>query len=194
MDSRSFTIGLICGVAIGALAVWLIGGNGGDEVLPSAEQEANATSIAEVVTVVPPVEQECQELPSESVPEGSYPQTLIETTAETAAPWPNNLRAELELEAKDESWAYYMEQTLLQFLSTHPSIDQFDISNIECRTTKCQIEVFGFDESTVSVWQQLMYDIRQQPWSEFSQYGSSSGNVDGRLTIVSTLHRESESE
>jgi hypothetical protein len=194
MDSRSFIIGLVGGVVIGALAVWLIGGSSGDEVLPGAEHEAEATSTPEVVTVAPPVEREPKELPSEGNPEDSEPKSSAETIVDPVAQWPENLRAELQSEPKDDGWAYYMEQTLLQFLSGHPSIDQFDISSIECRTTKCQIEVFGFDESTVPVWQQVMYDIRQQPWSEFGQSGSSSGNVDGRLTIVGTFHRKPEVE
>lgn len=193
MDSRSFTIGLIFGVVIGALAVRLIDGNGGDEVLPVAEREDNATSIPEVAAVAPPVERESQQLPSARNLESGDPQLPVETVG-SVAPWPENQRSALELEPKDDSWAYYMEQTLLQFLSAHPSINQFDISSIDCRTTKCQIEVFGFDESTLPVWQQVMYDIRQQPWSEFGQYGSSSGNVDGHLMIVSTLHKKSESD
>lgn len=188
MDSKSFIIGLICGVAIGAPVVWLIGDSGRDEVFSVAEQESNATNDPEIVAVAPPVERESQELPSESNSEGG------DATNDPVLPWPEHQRAKLELEPKDDSWAYYMEQTLLQFLSAHPSIDQFDISSIDCRTTKCQIEVFGFDESTVPGWQQVMYDINQQPWSEFGQYGSGSGNVDGRLLIVGTLHRETEPE
>ena len=170
----------------------MISSSSGVEVLPGAEQDAKVTSTSEVVTVTPPVEREPSELPSGSNPDDSESKSSAETNADPVAPWPENLRAELQSELKDDSWAYYMEQTLLQYLSVHPSIDQFDISSIECRTTKCQIEVFGFDESTVPIWQQVMYDIRQQPWSEFGQYGSSPGNVDGRLAIVGTLHRKSE--
>ncbi len=87
-----------------------------------------------------------------------------------------------------------MEQTLLQYLSAHSSIGQFDISRIECRSSTCQIVVFGFDDSTVPVWSQVMYDIQQQPWSEFGEYGSSSGIVDDRLMIVGTLNRKPEPE
>ncbi len=133
-------------------------------------------------------------MPDESSSERGDPQPSIDITNDPVLPWPENQRAKLALEAKDDSWAYYMEQTLLQFLAAHPSIDQFDISSVECRTTKCQIEVFGFDESTVPVWYQVMYDIRQQPWSEFGQTGTGSGNVDGRLLIVGTLHRKTETE
>jgi hypothetical protein len=105
------------------------------------------------------------------------------------APWPTNQWKKLELESKDESWAYYMEQTLRQFLSSHPLAAQFDISRVECRMTICQVQVVGYDSSTGPVWQQVMYDIRQQPWSDFGQYGTSSGNIDGRFLLLGTLWR-----
>lgn len=192
MDLRSLTIGLVCGAFIGALAVWLIGGNGGAEVILRTESEAEARSIPQAVTVLPTGAQEFEGLPSESKSAESHPQSSIEIRVDPVSPWPEYIRAELESETKDDSWAYYMEQTLLQFLGAHSAIDQFDISRIECRTTQCQIEVFGFDESTVPVWHQVMYEIRQQSWSEFDQYGTSSGDIDGRLAIVSTLHRKVE--
>ena len=94
-----------------------------------------------------------------------------------------NLWKKLELEPKDGSWDYYMEQTLRQFLGSHPSAAQSDISRLECRGTIFQIQVAGYDASTGPVWQQLMDDIRQQPWSEFDHYGTSSGKVDGRLVL-----------
>lgn len=108
---------------------------------------------------------------------------------DAAVPWPAELWAELDLERKDDAWAYYMEQALLHYLAAHPSISQFDISAIECRMTRCLIEVTGYDENTVPVWQQVMYDISEQPWSEFGQRATSSGIVEGRVTIVGTLTR-----
>ena len=192
MDSRSFSIGIVYGVLIGALAVWLIGGSGGDEVRPGAEIETIATSIPEAATVAPAVGQQPQEPPPESNPDGNDLQSSLETTAGPAVPWPENLRAELNLELREDSWAYYMEQTLLQYLGNHSSMTQFDISSVDCRTTKCLIEVTGYDESTVPVWQNVMYDIRQQSWSEFGQHGTSSGVVDGRITIIGTLQRAAE--
>lgn len=55
MDSRSFTFGLVCGVAIGAVAVWFIRDIGGDEILLGVEHKTNSTNIPEVVTVTPSV-------------------------------------------------------------------------------------------------------------------------------------------
>ncbi len=194
MDSRSFVIGLICGAVVGVTAGWFLGGERGEHVTTIAERETNSAIVPDVVRVAPTASNNTQEPATEVDQETIDPQTSSDTSVDPVAPWPANLRAELQLEPKDDSWAYYMEQTLLHFLSGHSSIEQFDISNIECRTTKCQIEVFGYDKSTVPVWRQVMYDIGQQPWSEFGQYGSSSGTVNGRLTIVGTLHRKTESE
>lgn len=96
--------------------------------------------------------------------------------------------AALEAEPKDDSWAYYMEQTLLQHLAGTPGIEQFEISNIECRATMCEIQAIGFDESTGLVWAQILQSMRNQPWYEFVQTGSSSGSVGGRLAIISIMH------
>jgi len=189
MDSKSFVIGVICGAIVGVTATWLLGDNNEKEVTSSTEPEANSPIIPHVKSVDPTTRNNYQEVPTAADQATPEPLTASESRVELALPWPANLRKELELEPKDDSWAYYMEQTLLQFLSEHSSIAQFDISSIECRTTKCVIEVIGYDESTVPVWHQVMYDIRQQPWNEFGQYGISSGIVDGRLTIVGTLQR-----
>jgi hypothetical protein len=193
MDSKSFMLGVICGAFVGATAGWLLGDSDKKEATTRQEPVANTAGISEVESVdltTPNVQhtpktadRDKLELPSESVAD-----------VDSVAPWPANLKEQLEAEPKDDSWAYYMEQTLLQYLSGHSSIAQFDISRIDCRTTQCLIEVIGYDESTVPVWQQVMYDIRQQPWSEFGQTGTSFGVINGRLTIVATLHRVTEDE
>ena len=98
--------------------------------------------------------------------------------------------AELEVEPKDDDWAYYMEQAILQFLTNHPAMAQFDISYIDCRTTKCTIQVIGYDESTGPTWQRILYDMRQQPWREFDQWGTSTDINDGRPVITTGLRRQ----
>lgn len=188
MDSKSFMVGAICGAIVGVTAGWLLSDNDEKQVRPTEELKANS-AIESDEAPVDRVTPTTPRTPKTADQDTSVPPTANGGKVEAAAPWPANLREELEVEPKDDSWAYYMEQTLLQFLSTHSSITQFDISRIECRTTKCLIEVTGYDESTVPVWQQVMYDIRQQPWNEFGQYGTSSGTVDGRVTIVGTLQR-----
>ena len=89
--------------------------------------------------------------------------------------WVARNQAELESEPKDDSWAYFMEQSLSlsQFMGGHPLISQFDVLHVECRTTFCQIQVVGFDDSTWPNWLSIMYDLRQEPWAEFYESGSS---------------------
>lgn len=189
MNSRSFIIGLICGATLGAIAGWFLGVERAKDVPTISERETNSSIAPNVVGVAPTVSNNTQERVIDTDQETSDSQTSSDISIDPAVAWPANLRTELALEPKDDSWAYYMEQTLLQFLGSHSSMAQFSISSIECRTTKCLVEVTGYDESTVPVWDQVMYDIRQQSWNEFGQYGTSSGNIDGRVTIIGTLQR-----
>jgi len=103
--------------------------------------------------------------------------------------WFANRRAVLMEEPKDQAWAYFMEQAILQFLTNHSSMPEFSLEYIECRTTACQIGVAGHDESTGPTWQRVMYDMRQQSWYEFGQFGSSSGQVEGRHMTITELQR-----
>ena len=194
MDSGSLTIGFTCGAIIGVTVGWYLSGQRAGDVSTVAERQSDSVIVPRAGISAPTVSNSIQEPASEDDQEFGNPPTSSGTSTDPVAPWPDNLRADLYLEPKDDSWAYYMEQTLLQYLAAHPSISQFDVLSIECRTTKCQIEVTGYDESTLPVWQQVMYDIRQQPWNEFGQYGSSSGTVDGQHTIVGLFHRISESK
>ena len=92
-------------------------------------------------------------------------------------------------EPKDDSWAYYMEQAITQFLSNHPRMSEFDISYVECRTATCQIQVVGFDQSTGSTWQGIMYDFGQQYPDQFYESGWSGFDLNGSAVFVQKLKR-----
>lgn len=92
-------------------------------------------------------------------------------------------------EPANSSWPYYMEQTLRQFLAGHPNASQFDFVTIACRSTACEIHAVAFAEKAWPIWQQIVFDITQQPWSEFGQTGSSSSPKDGRMSLIATLQR-----
>lgn len=188
MDAKSFVLGVACGACAVAAAGWLFGESDRSDLNADREQESTPIVTPERIPPTAAIPSDRNGLEA-LVHNSDKTPTPENTETGTVPPWPSNLREALAAEPKDDSWAYYMEQTLLQYLSSHPSSAQFDISSVECRTTICQIEVFGFDQSTVPVWHQVAYDVRQQPWSEFGQYGSSSGIVADRLVIVSTLHR-----
>lgn len=101
--------------------------------------------------------------------------------------------AELEAEPEDDSWSYFMEQSLRQFLGQHPKASLFTIFNVECRTTLCEIQATGYDPSTAPDWDRILYDLGQQPWYDFRHVGTSQDEYQGQLAIVTHLtRRESE--
>ena len=98
----------------------------------------------------------------------------------------------LESEPKDDNWSYFMEQTLQLFISGHAEADKFSIFHIECRTTICEIQAIGFDESTSPDWSRVLYDMSLQPWYEFGQVGTSVGSYQGQLALLTRLTRKPE--
>jgi hypothetical protein len=50
-------------------------------------------------------------------------------------------------EPDEIGWSEYMEQTLTQYLAAHPHAARFDLASIDCRTSFCEIQVLGYDES-----------------------------------------------
>jgi hypothetical protein len=100
-----------------------------------------------------------------------------------------NVREILESEPIDESWSYFMEQTLQMFISNHAEASKFSIFHIECRTSMCEVQVIGFDESTASDWSRILYDMSLQPWYEFGQVGTTQNGYQGQLAILTRLTR-----
>jgi len=213
MHIKSFTVGAICGAIAIAGASWMSGSSGPNlladeskfknELHTEAPTDMPAERQGRLLEMSAAVEPANDQLEVEGIdvlkPADFSPVPITETHKMLL---PNkgipdkhsgnvaDVHAALEAEPKDDGWAYYMEQTLQQFLASHPDIVNFEISNIECRTTICELQVVGFDESTNPVWSQIMYDMRHQPWSEFGQTGNSSSTVDGRLAIITHLHRK----
>ena len=98
-----------------------------------------------------------------------------------------------EAEGKDVDWSYQMEQALTQFVASHPSATQFDITSIDCRQTYCELKAFAFDESAMTDWMQMAEDVKRQPWGQFGITGSSMGVVSGRVFARMTLYRRTPS-
>ncbi len=103
------------------------------------------------------------------------------------------IRDILESEERDESWSYFMEQTLRMFIANHADAGKFSVFHIECRTTMCEIQVIGFDESTSPDWSRVLYDMTLQPWYEFGQVGTHAGRYQGQLALLTRLTRMRES-
>ena len=101
----------------------------------------------------------------------------------------SSMHAKIEAEPEDDNWSYFMEQSLMLFVSQHRNSEMFSIFNIECRTTLCEIQVVGYDESTSPDWQRVLFDLRQQPWYDFGSVGTSHSDFQGQLAIVTHLTR-----
>lgn len=216
MNYKIFLVGAVCGAATVAAVDWLLLGAhlpySDDERI--AEIAANSSIEAREAGRSLSFEDRLPDAPSASVqPETPSAVTEVDVTpmsrdqpesrqnkenlqtnesndiARDTSYWLDKRREELEAEPKDDSWAYYMEQTLTQFLSRHPAIAEFEISYVECRTTICQIQVIGFDESTGPTWSRIMYDLRQVLPERTQEWGMSGYNLEGRHAIVQTIKR-----
>lgn len=157
--------------------------------LPASNPVETPTADTPTSSVQPEVRRRAQQAPRQTT--RADPDTDGNTP--DAAYWLENRRSELMSEPKDDSWAYYMEQSIIQFLASHPAMSQFEISYIECRTIVCQIQVAGFDRSTEPLWTQVMYDFREQLPGSFYEWGLSVFQVDGRPVFVQTFKRLQES-
>lgn len=109
--------------------------------------------------------------------------------ADPEATAPSNNRRELEAEPRDHEWSYFMEQSIGQYLAGHPESIYFDVAGIECRSSICEIQSFGVDENAGPRWGIVVHDLRNQPWNDFGQSGSSTSTIDGRLVILTHLRR-----
>jgi len=206
MESKSFVLGVACGAFLTSGVVWLL--EDSDEATPESASAAMSTS-AETLHDVPVAEIENNTSPASVSPQYtdstvaerdiSNPRdSVVELSIQSENPQPTPVTAEqnllikwaeLQSEPKDNSWGYFMDETITQFLGSYPTINEFDISYVECRTTLCQIQVTGYDESTGPTWNRIMFDLRQQPWAEFGEAGTSHFDVDGRFVILQTLRR-----
>lgn len=119
-------------------------------------------------------------------------QRLLDQYADTepGTTSPTNRRSDLEDEPRDHEWSYFMEQSISQYLATHPEVIYFEIHGVECRSTICEIQSIAVDENAWPRWGLILHDLRNQPWNDFGQTGSSSSNIDGRLVIMTHLRRE----
>ena len=69
--------------------------------------------------------------------------------------WTEQQQSILDTEPRDDAWSYFAEQSIIQFLGSHPLGSEFDVEYVECRSTICQLKVTGFDASTGPSWQRI---------------------------------------
>lgn len=108
----------------------------------------------------------------------------------TRQPSISELHASFAAELRDAGWSSQMEQSLAQFLASANTSNEFEILAVECRSTLCELRVFGNQPNSTESWNQIGAALRQQPWwSNFQGSSTTAIGVNGRTTIITILQR-----
>ncbi len=104
----------------------------------------------------------------------------------------SRLHESFESEAREDSWAPYMEQQISLYLGSRTELANFTFPLIQCRESICEIHAVGYGPDAYVIWAAAIGDIPDQPWSTFTGMSSSarnaeSGDILGMLVI---LHSE----
>lgn len=98
----------------------------------------------------------------------------------------------VEAEEVDPAWAEQIEAHIYSFVSSHPSSPSIQLVSLVCRTTRCEIVGSVFGERGGEVWNQVVSDMRVQPWfaSNFadSMFGSGGG-FPGEFRFITIIAR-----
>ncbi|MEX0706397.1 MAG: hypothetical protein WD078_00425 [Woeseia sp.] len=101
------------------------------------------------------------------------------------------LQARYERDEREESWASYMEGQLARYFAQKPSLAQFNISLIDCRTSICSIHVLGYGTDALIQWNTATADLVSQPWFEFNNMSMNRRNPEpGILAVVLILTKK----
>jgi len=102
------------------------------------------------------------------------------------------LHMQISSEGRDPAWAPELEQAIRQALTAGNTTGEFELMNVECRATLCEVLAFGNQPGSGQRWNQLMEEMTRQPWW-------STGNLKGdttssyvrnnRSVIITLLHR-----
>ncbi len=191
MDAKSFIFGLVLGIGVYAVLDQLYIS---DEMTNVAITESmlEGPDIAEMARPTEPFDSECVESIEESPGNGLVEIALggSQSAESSNQHWTAKQRSILDTELRDDAWSYFAEQSITQFLGSHPQGSEFDVEYVECRSTICQLKVTGYDASTGPTWQRIMFDLRQEPWAEFRQHGNTWGDVEGGFVIIETMYRD----
>lgn len=117
------------------------------------------------------------------VPDDFVP--LYETNAEVY-----DFHRALQREAVDHSWAPFIESQISEHYSAIPELESVNYHHIECRMTRCEVQLTIPDPQTVIPWTVELGNFDDQPWHdlEFTIYNVSSD--DDLVRIVWLLNRD----
>jgi hypothetical protein len=128
------------------------------------------------------------------------PIALSEEHAKLLAP-PHDAKRQLSLpelhqqilsETKDPAWAPELEQAIRQALNASNGTAEFEIMNVECRATLCEVLAFGNQPSSGDRWNRLWDEMARQSWYSQAQITGNSSSTftrNNRFVIITVLQR-----
>ncbi len=99
------------------------------------------------------------------VPDDFVP--LFETNAEVY-----EFHRALQAESVDHSWAPFVENQIIDYFSAIPELESVSYHHIECRMTRCEVQLTILDPQTAIAWGLELANFDDQPWHdlEFTIY------------------------
>ena len=112
---------------------------------------------------------------------GQYPPEIAEMIENRVD---KELQARYENDEREGSWATYMEGQLAAYFAQKPSLAQFHISLIDCRTSVCSIHALGYGPDALTQWNAATADLVSQPWFEFNNMSMNRRNPEPDILAV----------
>jgi len=95
-----------------------------------------------------------------------------------------------DAEPKDPAWAYAMEQKLREFTSPRLQTAQMEVSDIDCKTTFCEINAHALVPELAGQFNEVIDAVREQPWSEFTGFSVTNSGDSGKQVQYARLSRK----
>jgi hypothetical protein len=129
--------------------------------------------------------------------ESSYPTAAPLTDekrrlAECDALWARrNAReqAAIDAETKDPAWAYPMEQKLREFTSRRFQSGQIEVTEIDCKTSFCELRAQGLAPETADEFNRVMETVGDEPWNDFTGFSFSHTEEAGKAVHWARVSR-----
>ncbi|WP_440054071.1 hypothetical protein ACSLBF_14520 [Pseudoalteromonas sp. T1lg65] len=98
-------------------------------------------------------------------------------------------QASIDNKLNDEQWAFEFSDKVYNYFSTHPELVNFHIQNINCDSTKCDIDLFIYDNEPIETAQAIGKALQEKEWKEHPFY-LGSVKEDGSITIEINRNKE----
>lgn len=170
--------------------------NGIDETAEDDLEDSHASPSAELVSNGEPLESQIQSIvapqpgarstspaqkQSARTSSDEYPPEIAEMIENRVD---KDLQARYDNDAREDSWAPYMEGLLAAYFTQKPALAQFYFSLIECRTSICAIHALGYGPDALTRWNSATADIVSQPWFEFSNMSMNRRNPEPDVLAI----------